>query len=194
MKRWEAVRRVVDRAGDALIIHANGMISRESFVHRDRDENFYMIGSMELACSIGLGVAMSRPDRQVIVLDGDGNVLMNLGSLAMVGEVQPKNLIQVVLDNESYGSTGGQRSISNHVALEKFAAAAGYARVERVTTEQELVAALDAILVAEGPSFLLVKVEPGSLEGIGRVTHPPEVITERFARAMGSSNFLESAG
>ena len=143
---------------------------------------------------------MSRPDRRVIVLDGDGNVLMNLGALAMVGDVQPKNLIQVVLDNESYGSTGGQRSISNHIALEKFAAAASYARVERVTTERELEAALDAILVAdgpcpepdfgelsravEGPSFLLVKVEPGNLEGIGRVAYPPEVITERFARAV----------
>ena len=184
MKRWEAVQRIVDRAGDALIIHANGMISRESFTHRDREENFYMIGSMGLACSIGLGVAMSRPDRRVIVLDGDGNVLMNLGSLAMVGDIQPKNLIQVVLDNESYGSTGGQRSISNHIALERFAAAAGYAWVDHVTAEQELERALDAVLVADGPSFLLVKVEPGNLVGIARVTHPPEVIAERFARAV----------
>jgi sulfopyruvate decarboxylase beta subunit len=183
MKRWEAVRRVVDQASDALIIHANGMISRESFTHRDRGENFYMIGSMGLACSIGLGIAMSRPDRRVIVLDGDGNVLMNLGTLAMVGDIQPKNLIQVVLDNESYGSTGEQRSISNHVALERFAAAAGYAQMERVTTEPELERALDAVLAADGPSFLLVKVEAGNLEGIGRVSHPPEVIAERFARA-----------
>lgn len=183
MKRWEAVQRIVDRAGDALIIHANGMISRESFTHRDREENFYMIGSMGLACSIGLGVAMSKPDHRVIVLDGDGNVLMNLGALAMVGDIQPRNLIQVVLDNESYGSTGGQRSISNHIALERFAAAAGYARVERVITEQELEKALDAVLVADGPSFLLVKVEPDNLEGIGRVSHPPEVIAVRFARA-----------
>lgn len=184
MKRWEVVQRIVDRAGDALIIHANGMISRESFTHSDREENFYMIGSMGLACSIGLGVAMSRPERRVIVLDGDGNVLMNLGSLAMVGDIQPRNLIQVVLDNESYASTGGQRSISNHIALEKFAIAAGYARVERVTTEQELEEALDAVLLADGPSFLLVKVEPGNMEGIGRVTHLPEVIAERFARAV----------
>ena len=184
MKRWEAVQRVVDWVGDALIIHANGMISRESFTHRDRGENFYMIGSMGLACCIGLGVAMSRPDRRVIVLDGDGNVLMNLGALAMVGDIQPKNLIQVVLDNESYGSTGGQRSISNHIALERFAAAAGYARVECVTTKHELEKALDTMLVANGPSFLLVKVEPGNLEGIGRVSHPPEVVAERFARAV----------
>ena len=126
---------------------------------------------------------MSQPDRRVIVLDGDGNVLMNLGSLAIVGDIQPKNLIQVVLDNESYGSTGGQRSISNHIALERFAAAAGYARAERVTTEYELEEALNAMLMADGPFFLLVKVEPGNLEGIGRVSHPPEVIAERFARA-----------
>ena len=183
MKRWEAVQRIVDRAGDALIIHANGMISRESFTYKDREENFYMIGSMGLACSIGLGAAMSRPARRVIVLEGDGNVLMGLGTLAMVGDIQPKNLIQIVLDNEGYGSTGGQRSISDHIALERFAAAAGYAQVERVSSEQGLEKALDAVLVVDGPSFLLVKVEPGNLEGIGRVSHPPEVITERFARA-----------
>ena len=196
MKRWEAVQRIVDRAGDALIIHANGMISRESFTHRDREESFYMIGSMGLACSIGLGVAMCRPDRRVIVLEGDGNLLMSLGTLAMVGDIQPENLVQVVLDNEGYGSTGGQRSISDHIALERFATAAGYARVERVTNEQELEEALSAVLAVDGPhpeaasrtikgpAFLLVKVEPGNLEGIGRVCHPPEVITARFARAV----------
>ena len=184
MRRWEAVQRVVDRAGDALIIHANGMISRESFTHRDREENFYMIGSMGLGCPIGLGVAMSRPGRRVIVLEGDGNVLMSLGTLAMVGDIQPKNLIQVVLDNEGYGSTGGQRSISDNIALEGFASAAGYAQVERVTTEQGLEEVLNAVLEVDGPSFLLVKVEPGSLEGIGRVSHPPEIIAERLAGAV----------
>lgn len=184
MRRWEVIRQIVDRAGDALIVHANGMISRESFTHLDREENFYMIGSMGLACAIGLGIAMNRPERRVIVLDGDGNVLMNLGTLAMVGEIQPKNLLQVVLDNESYGSTGGQRSISSHIMLEEFASAAGYACVARVTSSKELVRALDQVLAADGPSFLLVKVEPGNFEGVGRVTHSPEVIARRFLEAV----------
>ena len=77
MNRWEAIRLVIDKlSGDELLIHANGAISRESFFCRDRRENFYLLGSMGLASSVALGVALSQPQRKVIVLDGDGNILM----------------------------------------------------------------------------------------------------------------------
>jgi thiamine pyrophosphate-dependent acetolactate synthase large subunit-like protein len=183
--RSDAIACVLAAVGDALVVAANGMISREACYHADRNENFYMIGSMGLASSIGLGVATARPDRRVVVLDGDGNVLMGLGTLAMIGEQLPRNLTHVVFDNESYGSTGGQRSISDRISLERIAAAAGYAHAERVDTLEGLDEAVRAMLSQDGPSFLLAKVAPGALPGVPRVPYPPEEITERFMAAVG---------
>src|SRR5438132_1929201 len=82
-----------------VCIHANGYIGRAGCAARDRDEAFYMIGSMGLAASIGLGVALARPERRVLVLDGDGNVLMNAGTLATIAATGPMNLLHVCFDN-----------------------------------------------------------------------------------------------
>jgi thiamine pyrophosphate-dependent acetolactate synthase large subunit-like protein len=125
MKLAEALGVVIPLLQDELVVHANGFISRESFNLEDRLGNFYMIGSMGLASSIGLGVAMNRPERRVVVFDGDGNVLMNMGSLALIGATQPQNFVHIVFDNEAYGSTGNQRSISAQVALEDIARSSG---------------------------------------------------------------------
>src|SRR5262245_17057458 len=81
----DALARLAPHLDDAVCVHANGFLSRAAFGTRDTDTCFYMIGSMGLASSIGLGIALARPDRRVIVLDGDGNVLMNLGTLATIG-------------------------------------------------------------------------------------------------------------
>jgi sulfopyruvate decarboxylase subunit beta len=185
MKLAEALSVVIPLLRDELVVHANGFISRESFNISDRLGNFYMIGSMGLASSIALGVALNRPDRRVIVFDGDGNVLMNMGSLAMVGAMQPKNLVHVVFDNEVYGSTGNQRTVSGHVALEEIARAAGYPRAQRVDTADTLRRVAQEILAQPGPSFLLIKIEPDREERhLGRITHEPTEITSRFMAAM----------
>jgi sulfopyruvate decarboxylase subunit beta len=183
MRRAEAAAAVLAALGSELLVAANGMISREAFACRDRPESFYMIGSMGLAAAIGLGVALARPERRVVVLDGDGNLLMGLGSLAMVGERRPANLLHVVLDNEAYGSTGGQRSISDCIALEKMAEAAGYPWVRRVEDEEALVDGLRDALAARGPALLLVKVSPEDAPGTPRVSHAPEDLAERFRQA-----------
>src|SRR5690606_25141592 len=115
LSRMEALRAAVGVIGREPAIHANGYIGRESHAVADRPENFYMIGSMGLASAIGVGLALARPDRRVVVFDGDGNLLMGLGTLALVAAVAPANLVHVVLDNGVYGSTGGQRSISADV-------------------------------------------------------------------------------
>lgn len=180
MRRAEATAAVLAALDRELLVAANGMISREAFACRDRPESFYMIGSMGLAAAIGLGVALTRPERRVVVLDGDGNLLMGLGSLAMVGERQPANLLHVVLDNEVYGSTGGQRSISDRIALETVAAAAGYPWVRRVESEEALGDGLREALAARGPALLLVKVSPEDAPGTPRVSHAPEALAERF--------------
>ena len=184
MKGTEAFQELLPLLGDEPVVHANGFICRESFSIKDREENFYMIGSMGLASSIGLGVALCKPDRKVIVLDGDGNVLMSMGTLAMISAEAPNNLVHVVIDNEVYESTGKQRSISNAVPLEQVAKSAGYRQAVRVDKKEEIKPAFEKLMNSDGPVFLLIKVEPCFDRKTGRVTHTPEEITERFMKSL----------
>lgn len=165
-------------------MHANGFICRESFAQGDRKGNFYMIGSMGLASSIGLGVALCRPERKVAILDGDGNVLMSMGTLAMIASNAPKNLYHIVIDNQVYESTGKQRSLSKEIDLAAVAKSTGYKTVLKVTEKDQLKPAFEQILNSEGPSFLLIKVEPSFAPGTGRVTHTPEEIRDRFMESV----------
>ena len=184
MKGIEALEEMIALLDDQPVVHANGFICRESFKVKDRRENFYMIGSMGLASSIGLGVALARPDKKTIIFDGDGNVLMAMGVLAMIAACAPKNLVHVALDNEVYESTGSQATISASVPLEEVARAAGYALAMKITRKEDLRAAFSKALASEGPSFLLVKVEPGFDPATGRVTHTPEEIKARFMESI----------
>ena len=185
MKLAEALGVVIPLLQDQLVVHANGFISRESFNLSDRPGNFYMIGSMGLASSIGLGVALNKPDRRVVVFDGDGNVLMNMGSLALIGATQPQNFVHIVFDNEAYGSTGNQRTISSQVALQDIARSSGYQHVGKVDTPDDLKHAAGEFLRQAGPSFLLIKIEPDWEERkIDRITHEPPQIAQRFMNAV----------
>ena len=184
MKGIEAFQELLPLLKDEPVVHANGFICRESFSLKDREANFYMIGSMGLASSIGLGVALCKPDRKVIVLDGDGNVLMALGTLAMIAAEAPKNLVHVVIDNEVYESTGRQRTLSQSVPLEQVAKSAGYQEAMRVDNKEDIKPAFEKLMNSDGPSFLLIKVEPCFDPNTGRVTHTPEEITERFMKAL----------
>ncbi len=185
MKYTAALTIITDLLQDQLVVCANGLISRKTFTIRNRIENFYMIGSMGLASSIGLGVALNKPSRKVVILDGDGNLLMNLGSLPMIGSLQPRNLLHIVLDNEVYASTGKQPTISNVIELEDLAKSARYAYVKKVTNNEELKKEVVYTLKNDGPSFLLVKISDSSEKiKIGRVSHSPEQIKERFMSAI----------
>src|SRR5205085_5713677 len=157
ISRLAAITAARKAIGSEPIVHANGYICRESFSVGDRAGNFYMIGSMGLASAIGLGLTLARPDRAAVVFDGDGNLLMNLGILAMVGGLAPRRLVHVVFDNEVYGSTGNQISPSRGVRLDRVAAAAGYAAVRAVTTAADVEAAVRTALATDGPHFVLVK-------------------------------------
>ena len=119
MIRKAAISTVVKKIGNHPIISANGFISRDLFEVCDKSSNFYMIGSMGLASSIGLGVALKNPRKSVFIFDGDGNILMNLGSLTTIASQKPKNLIHVVFDNSVHESTGGQPTNSNLLILKK---------------------------------------------------------------------------
>jgi len=185
MQRADAIAAVLAKISDELVVTANGWISREACAASDRAENFYMLGSMGLASPIALGLALSRPERRVVVFDGDGNLLMTLGTLAMIGDLRPPNFLHIVFDNEVYGSTGAQRSATANVALDALALAAGYVDVRRVNNASELHAAIDSLLATSGPSFLLVKVDAAANGTAPRVPHEPQAIAMRVRAALG---------
>ncbi len=187
MRLEEALPIIVDHLTDEVVVHANGMISRESFALKDRSQNFYMIGSMGLASSIALGIALTRPERRVVVFDGDGNLLMNLGSLAMAGAYQPRNFLHIVFDNGVHGSTGNQATIAQKVSLAELARAAGYRRVSSVQDEATLRRCLPDLLKQKGPLFLHVQIGVGEGErNVGRVTHAPPEMTKRLRGILGA--------
>ena len=184
MTLGDALDEVLPRLGSELRIHANGHISRAACTRRDGEGCFYMIGSMGLASSIGLGLALARPERRVLVLDGDGNVLMNPGAFASIAAAAPPNLLHLYFVNGAHASTGGQRTISDRVRLEELARTAGYRQAARVETREALAAALPGFLAATGPAFLLVRIALGGKPG-PRVPHAPEEMTARLRRAAG---------
>lgn len=183
----DVFRALMDHLVDEALIVANGYLSRQAYDCGDRPTTFYMIGSMGLAASIALGVALSRPERRVVVVDGDGNLLMSLGVLAMIGNCRPSNLIHVLLDNEMYASTGGQRSVSRSVAMRELAVAAGYRRALRVSDERSLQAALKDTWAEPGPSLIYAKVIREAVIG-PRISRRPAEITQTFKQSMLSRN------
>jgi sulfopyruvate decarboxylase subunit beta len=184
MKKLDAAKTFASALSpDDLVVVCNGMIGRELFTAANRPGNFYMIGSMGLALAIGIGLAKARPERRVIVLDGDGNVLMGMNVLATAGHEQLPNLFHVVLDNQMHASTGGQRTVSSLIALEKVALAVGYRSVSRVRDEASLASAMAELLApgSAGPRMVLAEVEGGTTPGIARVEPGPRQLADGFA-------------
>ena len=183
MPRLTALGIALKAFGDDPVAHANGYICRESFSLADRPQSFYMIGSMGLAPAIGLGLALTQPARRAVVFDGDGNLLMNLGILAMIAAQRPANFVHLVFDNEVYGSTGNQASLSRGVRLDRLAAAAGFATATAVTEPWALESALRAALATDGPHFVLVKVTAEEAD-VPRIPYTPAVLRDRFRAAV----------
>ena len=183
ISRAQAMAAVLELLTDQPVVICNGFPSREVQKIADRPTHFYMIGSMGNASAIALGIALAKPHKQVITFDGDGNVLMGMGTLATVGALRPKNFIHLVFDNEVYGTTGNQPTISNVVPLEKVAKAAGYVNVVRVLDREDLVYEFKDLLKQDGPSMLLIKVNE-FVEDVGPVQLEPPEITKRFMNAI----------
>jgi sulfopyruvate decarboxylase subunit beta len=186
MTSAEALAILVPHLDGMLRIHANGFLSRAAFGAGDDEGCFYMIGSMGLGSSIGLGLALAQPRRRVAVLDGDGNVLMNLGTLATIATQAPANLLHVCFDNGAHASTGAQPTIADRVALDRMAATAGYRWTGRADTAEALAAEAPRFVRREGPAFLLVKIRLGPPGPPGpRIPYAPAEMTARMRRALG---------
>jgi phosphonopyruvate decarboxylase len=171
--------------GHTFLIATTGYTSRELSVPGDERDEFYMIGSMGCAASIGLGLALARPDRFFITVDGDGALLMRLGSLATIGWYRPKNLLHILLDNNSYESTGGQPTVSGGVDFAGTAASCGYKKAVYAHNLEELSHYLSAWKQDPELTFIHLKIQQGTCENLGRPATLPPQMKERFMHALG---------
>jgi thiamine pyrophosphate-dependent acetolactate synthase large subunit-like protein len=159
LDRRDVVHAILRDRGDALVVSGLGSPTWDVASAGDSALNFYLWGAMGGAAMLGFGLALAQPRRRVIVVTGDGEILMGLGSLATIGPERPRNLSIVVLDNESYGETGMQRShTARGVDLAAIARGAAFPAVTTVFTMAELEAWLPTLHGTEGPVLTVVKV------------------------------------
>jgi sulfopyruvate decarboxylase subunit beta len=186
MKRIEALQAIYPRLADRIVVTIMGACAVELQSLGHRPNFFYLQHAMGLASSIGLGLALSKPDRQVIVFDGDGSILMNLGGLTTLARYRPRNLVHVVFDNESLLSVGGfPTATATGSDLAGIALAAGVPRSATVSTLDTFTRAFDEALGAGDLTTLVAKVE-----AVGPSTYVTDLsLLEnrfQFARALRS--------
>ena len=183
MRRFEGTQLVLRLAGDSPIVSNLGPSSDELWHAGHRDRNFYTYGNMGLCSSLALGMAVSTSE-QVISLDGDGSLLMNMGTIGTIGREVPSNLIVVVWDNEQWAQTGYQAS---HTAfgtdLEQVARGCGIEKTATVRDEEELLSVFHQALDEEGPWFIVAKIQEEEYLPVSPVE--PEMTLYRFRKSFG---------
>jgi len=168
---------------EVAVIATTGKTGRELYEVGDFKNQFYMVGSMGCALSFGLGIALCRPNLKVVVLDGDGALLMRTGSMATVGAYRPQNLVHILIDNEVHDSTGGQGTVTGGVSFGAVALGFSYPKVYST----DLLKTFESILFEiknsnEGPVFVHLKTKKGSPEKLGRPKVTPAEVGLRFSQ------------
>lgn len=184
MRRRAVVKELLAKRGDTLVVGGLGAPAWDITSAGDHELNFPLWGAMGGAAMIGLGLALAQPKRKVLVITGDGEMLMGLGALATIAVQQPRNLAIVVLDNERYGETGMQETHTAHgVDLAGMAKSAGMAQALTVRTQAELSRLKKCIYAGEGPLFAQVKIDA---EKLPLVLPPREgsLLKNRFRAAL----------
>jgi thiamine pyrophosphate-dependent acetolactate synthase large subunit-like protein len=158
MDRRQVMRTIVAKRADALIVTGLGSTTYDAGTV-DHPNTFCLWGGMGAAAMVGLGLALAQPDRRVLVMTGDGEMLMGIGAFATIGAQRPGNLAIAVLDNEHYSETGMQATHTQRgVSLAGLAQACGFAGVQTVYTEAELDAVIPSLFGSEGPFFAAIKI------------------------------------
>lgn len=177
--REEAIEMVADRLReDDIVVSTTGMISRELFEYREAKgqghaHDFLTVGSMGHASQIALGIALQKPERRVVVFDGDGAVIMHLGNMAITASQAPKNYFHIVYNNGAHDSVGGQPTVGFDINLPEIGAAMGYKTVLNATNAEELNAALGKLDDCAKPALLQICVRKGNRKDLGRPTTTP---------------------
>lgn len=160
--RRPLVARVMQQRGAALVVTGLGAPTYDVAAASDDPRTFHLWGAMGLAAMTGLGLALSLPEARVLVVTGDGEMMMGIGSLATIAKIAPENLAILVLDNQRFGETGEQVSLTAGPAdIAAMARGAGIVRVERVETEHDVDAMIDALYAAAGTVLCVARVARG---------------------------------
>ena len=160
LDRRAVIKQMLAPRGDALVVTGLGSSCYDVGAAGDHPHNFYLWGGMGAAAMLGLGLALAQPKRQVLVITGDGEMLMGLGALATIGTQGPKNLAIVVIDNELYSETGMQVThTARGVDLAGMAKAAKFARTGTVRNAAQLKSWIPKLYAKAGPTFVAVKVD-----------------------------------
>ena len=189
LRRRQVAETLLADRGGLLVVAGLGSSAWDITAVGDDPLNFPLWGAMGGAAAIGLGLALAQPDRRVLVITGDGEMLMGLGSLATIGLQRPRNLAVVVFDNERYGETGMQLTHTAYeIDLADSAASAGFPVTGTVVGEAELTAALPLIREAPGPVFFDIKVRAEDLDFVVPTNDGVE-LKDRFRKALlGGTN------
>lgn len=183
MIRFDAIAAITPLLDDEIVVANIGVPCKELYALHDRDLNYYMFGSMGLVSSIGLGLAL-KSKRRVVVLDGDGSLLMNPNALVEIARMDPSNLTIVALDNGAYGSTGSQETLTaKFLDLELLARGCGIENTVKVHTKEGVENAFSSALDADGATFIHVVLRPGNSDS-PNIPHTPAEVTERFMCAL----------
>ena len=184
MKSADVIKKVIQTFDqDVIFIFGNGRTSTEAHYIKDSSNHFYMLGSMGCASLIGLGMAISRTDKNFVVIEGDGNILMNPGSIITIGSMAPPNLLHLVIDNGIYETTGGQKTITNDWNMVDFARKCGY-KISNEISFHQIDELKENLFQRIGPIFTKIIVKPGILNDAPVFDKNPSKIKEDILKTL----------
>lgn len=185
LNRFDITKRLVALLrNDEAVVGGIGNTNFDLWAAGRRPQNFYMLGSMGLAIPIALGVALAQPKRRVVALEGDGSLLMQLGALATIAALQPKNLIIVVMDNRTYQITGSQPTASAFGAdFVAIARGAGLEQSDWALDEAGFEQLVARALAQDGPSFIAARID--DKPAVATTDRDPAQLRDRFMRGLG---------
>lgn len=190
MSREQAICAVASELNESdAVVATTGQISRELYEYRTRCTDshcadFLTVGGMGHASSIAMGIALNRPERRVVCLDGDGAFIMHMGAAALVGNSGLRNFRHIVFNNAAHDSVGGQPTVADKVDLEQLSRSCGYVSCYCISTEAELQSALPNFLKEDGPSLMEIMVHTGARPDLGRPKSSPVENKQAFMRFM----------
>ena len=180
MLREAALQIILEQLpSDSVIISTTGKTSREIFEIREQNnqnhsKDFLTVGSMGHCSSIAIGLALSRPDKKIICIDGDGAFIMHMGGLSTIAKTKLKNYYHILLNNEVHESVGGQATGSKYINISKIADANGFSKIVSINQEEELKNKISSLIRINGPNFIEINIKAGSRENLGRPTKKPK--------------------
>lgn len=188
LKRRELVPELMSTRDTALVVSGLGSPTYDMAAAGDCDENMYLWGAMGLAIPTGLGLALAQPDRRVVVITGDGEAMMGIGSFATVAAADPKNLSILVLDNEEFAETGGQVGLTRGLAdIEQMARGGGIASSITMTSSNQIEEAREMLFTLPGPNLIVAKIAADEEKRFLPSRNGPYV-AERFRLNLGIQN------